>query len=127
MQDVLGRRAWIELLLNSWSRQGAEPTATIGQREPADLRVRVRNHRDLVTSLNLSVTATNDSAVQSPVLLRIFHLDADRLAARRPDAASVEIANVAILAPAVASDVFSPAVTSVPSTTLYPPAVTKTL
>jgi hypothetical protein len=89
--------------------QGAEPIATIGQREPADLRLRVGNHCDLVTSLNLSVTAANDGAVQSQFCLVFVSLDADRLAARRPDAASVEIAYVTILAPVVAGDVFSPA------------------
>jgi hypothetical protein len=81
----------------------------IGQRDPADLRLRVGYHRDLVTSLNLSVTAANDGAVQSQFCLVFVSLDADRLVARRPDAASFEIANVAILAIAVAGDVFSPA------------------
>jgi hypothetical protein len=81
----------------------------IGQREPADLRIRVGNHCDLVTSLDLSVTSANYGALRSQFCLVFVTPDADRLAARRPDAAFFEIANIAILAITIAGGVFSPA------------------
>ena len=57
--------------------QGAEPIAAVGQRDPADLRVRVIDHCEFVTSLNISVTAANDGPIQSQVCLILVSLGAD--------------------------------------------------
>lgn len=83
--------------------------AAVGQGDAANLRVGTGHDRDLVTALHFGIAATDDRAVRTQIRLILVGISPDGLATRGPDAAIVQVADVAVLAPAIAGMVFAPA------------------
>jgi hypothetical protein len=84
------------------------PVAVVGQSDAADFRVGVRNHRDFVTSLDAAIPAADGRPVWAQFRVVFVIVRSEGLAARGPDPAVIQIANVAILTPAVAGAVVPP-------------------
>ena len=84
-------------------------SAVVGQRDPPDLGIRVSHDRDLVTRLDVRIAALEDSPARTEARLIVVGVCAERLPTGRPGAAAIEITDVAVLAPAVASRVLAPA------------------
>ena len=89
--------------------QRAGPVAAVGQGDAADFRVGVGNDRDLVTGLHVAVATADDRPVGAQIRLVLVGVSPEGLAAGGPGAAVVQVADVAVLAPAVARTVFPPA------------------
>jgi len=89
--------------------QRAWPVAAVGEGDAADFRVGVRHDRDLVTGLHVAVAAADDRPLGAQIRLVLVGVSPEWLAARGPGAAVVQVADVAVLTPAVAGTVFPPA------------------
>ena len=88
--------------------QRAGRGAVVGQRDPPDLGVRVGRDRDLVARLDVRIAAQEDGPVRPEDRLVFVGVSAERLPTGRPCAAALEVTDVAVLAPAVASRVLAP-------------------
>jgi hypothetical protein len=89
--------------------QNACPIPVVGQLDSPNLCFRVGDDRDLVTGLELSVAAPDRDAVRSQFGLILVGDAACRLAARGPKTAVMQVTNVAVLAPTIASRILAPA------------------
>ena len=85
------------------------PAAAVGQGDAADLRGGVGDDGDLVPGLHVAVAAADDGLVGAQIRLVLVGVSPEGLAAGGPDAPVVQVADVAVLAPAVAGAVFPPA------------------
>ena len=87
----------------------ARPDAVIGQRDPADLNIRVGCDRDLVACLDVRIATLKNGPVRTQDRLVVVGVSTEWLPTGRPCAAAIEVADIEVLSPAVAGRVLAPA------------------
>ncbi len=81
----------------------------IRQRDPPNLGICVSCDRDLIARFDIPIVTQEDGPIRTEHRLVVVSVAAERLPAGRPCAATLEVADVEVLSPAVAGRVLAPA------------------
>jgi len=89
--------------------QRAGQDTVIRQRDPPNLGIRVGCDRDFIARFDIRIATLENCAIRTEHRLIVVGVSTERLPTSRPCAATVEVADVEVLSPAVAGRVLAPA------------------